>query len=142
MIRLNNNEGYYMYRLLFVALIILYTCIAIFAYNDLKAEEHNKPLWTPNWVQKPIQCAPLEQIAKIAVQKVLVIVWSGSGVANSDNLGVVRTDLFLSVNPETQEWSLLEVNSPEPEKGCLLGYCEGHKNDQNKLKLFGDEYTG
>ena len=131
-----------MYRLLFVALIILYTCIAIFAYNDLKAEEHNKPLWTPNWVQKPIQCAPLEQIAKIAGQKGLVIVWSCSGVANSDNLGVVRTDLFLSVNPETQEWSLLEVNSPEPEKGCLLGYGEGHKIDLNKLKLFGDDYTG
>ena len=54
-----------MYRFIFVAIIIVYTCIAIFAYNDLKAEEHKEPLWTPNWVQKPIQCAPLEQIAKI-----------------------------------------------------------------------------
>ena len=131
-----------MYRFLFVALIILYTCIAIFAYTDLKADENDKPLWTPNWVQKPIQCAPLDQIAKIAGQKGLQIVWSGTGIANSDNLGVVRTDLFLSINPETLEWSLLEVNSPEPNKGCLLGYGEGHRIDLDKLKLFGDDYKG
>ena len=131
-----------MYRFIFVAIIIVYTCIAIFAYNDLKAEEQKEPLLTPNWVQKPIQCAPLKQIAKIAGTKGLKIVWSGIGVANSDNLGVVRTDLFLSINPETQEWSLLEVNSPEPEKGCLLGYGEGHKIDLDSLKLFGNDYKG
>ena len=43
---------------------------------------------------KIIQCASLEEIAKIAGQKGLKIVWSGTGIANSDNLGVVRTDIF------------------------------------------------
>ena len=131
-----------MQKILFWLIIAVYVCIAIFAYNDLKAEEQKEPAWNPKWVQKPIQCASLEEIAKIAGQKGLKIVWSGTGIANSDNLGVVRTDIFLSINPETQEWSILEINGPEPEKGCLIGYGEGHKIDLNNLKLFGDDYKG
>ena len=61
-------------------------------------------------LSKIIQC-DLEEIVKIAGQKGLKIVWSGTGIVNSDNLGVVRTDIF-KYNPETQEWSILEINGP------------------------------
>ena len=81
-----------MQKILFWLIIVPYNRIAIFAYNDLKAEEQKEPMESNG--SKIIQCASLEEIAKIAGQKGLKIVWSGTGIANSDNLGVVRTDIF------------------------------------------------
>lgn len=93
--------------------------------------------WTPKWQQKPISCAPLDQIAQIAKSKGLQIVWSGTGVGNSENLGIVRVDIFLSVNPETKEWALTEI-SPTPNVGCLIGYGAGFKIDSETMKLFAE----
>ena len=80
-----------MQKILFWLIIAVKFCIAIFAYNDLKAEEQKEPAWN-QMVLKSFN-ASLEEIAKIAGQKGLKIVWSGTGIANSDNLGVVRTDI-------------------------------------------------
>lgn len=126
---------------------LIVTGIAWFGYmNNLYAQEVPQPEerpyeWTPRWVEKPVSCGPLDQIAQVSKSKGLQIVWRGTGVGNSQNLGPVRVDIFLSINPETQEWALTEIG-PTPNEGCLLGYGEGHQIDLDNLKLFQEEFKG
>ena len=120
--------------------VIIATIILMGLFEKVDAQEVPEPKerpfeWTPRWVEKPVSCGPLNQIAKIAKSKGLQIVWRGTGVGNSTNLGIVRVDIFLSINPETQEWSLTEIG-PTPNEGCLLGYGAGQSIDLENLKLF------
>lgn len=127
------------------AIVSIWILIGLFQKVD--AQELPQPKqrpneWTPRWVSKPVQCGPIDQIIKITEQKGLQIVWSGKGVGNSVNLGIVDVDIFLGINPETNEWSILEIGSKTPEEGCLLGYGMGYNIDLNNLKLFQEEYKG
>ena len=141
MMRLNN---YMKWIYVIGAIVALWILSGLFVQVDAQEvpQPKERPFeWTPRWVQKPVSCGPLDQIAQIAKSKGLQIVWRGTGVGNSENLGIVRVDIFLSINPETQEWALTEIG-PTPNEGCLLGYGEGHQIDLDNLKLFQEEFKG
>ena len=139
-----NNSMKYIYLIL--TIIIIYILSGLFTKIDaqeIPPVPKERPFeWTPRWVGKHVPCGPIDQIIKIAETKGLKIVWSGKGVGNSPNLGIVDVDIFLSINPETQEWSILEIGIKTPEEGCLLGYGIGHHIDLPNLKLFQEEYKG
>jgi hypothetical protein len=103
-------------------------------FEKVQAQELPKE-WTPSFKSKPIQCAPLKQIAKLSDSKQLRIVWSGVGIGVSENIGVQRVDLFLSVNPDTSEWLLTEIG-PDKTQGCMIGFGTGFGIDADTMKLF------
>jgi len=103
-------------------------------FEKVQAQELPKE-WSPSFKSKPIQCAPIGQIAQIADSKQLRIIWSGVGIGISENIGVQRVDLFLAVNPETSEWLLTEIG-PDKDQGCMIGFGTGFSIDAENMKLF------
>lgn len=112
--------------------------IAVWILMGLFEKVHAQELpkkWTPSLKSKPIHCAPLNQIADLSKIKNFVIIWSGVGIGISQNIGMQRVDLFLSVNPDTYEWMLTEVG-PQQDEGCMIGFGTGFSIDAETMKLF------
>ena len=119
----------------------LLSIVGVFNPNPLSAQEVPTPKpqekWTPDWVGKPIQCVPLDQIAIIAKRKGLQIIWSGAGIGDSNNLGQLPVNIFLSINPKTTEWVLTEI-VVNRDRGCILGYGAGWVIDKETMKLLAE----
>ena len=94
------------------AIVALWILSGLFVKVDAQEvpQPKERPFeWTPRWVQKPVSCGPLDQIAQIAKSKGLQIVWRGTGVGNSENLGIVRVDIFLStINTISMKFSSIK----------------------------------
>ena len=113
---------------------VIFAIVLMALLDKVQAQEVPKN-WTPSFKSKPIQCAPLQQIAELSDSKQLQIIWSGVGIGISENIGVQRVDLFLSVNPETSEWLLTEIG-PQQDVGCMIGFGTGFGIDAETMKLF------
>jgi len=130
----------WIYGILFI--IAVYILMGIFKPLDAQEIPKERPFeWTPTWTQRAISCGPLDQIAQIGISKGLKIVWRGTGIGNKPDVGIVRVDIFLSINPETKEWALTEIG-PTPNVGCLIGYGVGQNIDVDNLKLFQPDNKG
>ena len=129
MMRLNRDMKY-IYGILIVAIVYILSGL----FKPLDAQELPKE-WSPSFKSKPIQCAPIGQIAQIADSKQLTIIWSGVGIGISENIGVQRVDLFLAVNAISKEWMITEIG-PDKDVGCMIGFGTGFVIDAENMKLF------
>ena len=86
------------------------------------------------WVSKPIQCDTVEEVTKIIQSKGLQVLGGFKGFTNSANYEEpIPVLIFLSVNPTTKEWAILEAGLNDNEM-CLLTYGNDVTIDADTLK--------
>lgn len=79
----------------------------------------------PVWASKPIQCGSLEEVLELmdTLGETPFIYFEGNSVRPEGNL---PTKFVITLNRETNAWTLLEI--PHPEQACVLGAGRGEIN--------------
>ena len=76
----------------------------------------------PVWASKPIQCGSLDEVLELmdTLGETPFIYFEGGSVRPEGNL---PSKFVITLNHETNAWTLLEI--PHPEQACVLGAGQG-----------------
>lgn len=76
----------------------------------------------PVWASKPIQCGSIDEVLELmeSLGEEPFIYFEGGSVRPEGNL---PTKFVITLNRETNAWTLLEI--PHPEQACVLGAGQG-----------------
>jgi len=88
------------------------------------------------WSMKPIQCGPVVDVLTELQAMEMATAFGGLGTANSVNIeDPIPVYVYLSVNMETQQWAILEIDY-EYTEACIIAYGMGAMFDPKQLKEF------
>ena len=81
-----------------------------------------KTVAEPIWASKPIQCGTLEEVLELmeTLNEKPFIYFEG---LTSRPEGQFTSKFVITLNKETNGWTLLEI--PDPEQACILGAGQG-----------------
>jgi hypothetical protein len=84
-----------------------------------------KSVAAPVWASKPIQCGSIDEVLELmeSLGEEPFIYFEGGSVRPEGNL---PTKFVITLNHETNAWTLLEI--PHPEQACVLGAGQGEIN--------------
>ena len=122
--------------------LIMLPSIALAQENDGRG---NLPLTgvEPWWGNKPVQCAPLNDVLLIAKDKGLQTAYGGLGIMDilndNDAIETQEVFVFLQVNLNTGDFAILEVSKDKSE-ACIIGKGSDSNFDYETLRTMTTPY--